>query len=235
MTQSTPISRVSLRGADADLSPLSTSDDDPEAVVAVGTDAVESAALADDETPLLAVDADDGHHGTTRERLDDATAALADGAYRRVTHPVLGIEVDGERVGRAVFDATLMTSEPARISEYALSVDGERLFGVRADGVVVSTPLGSAGYGRAAGGPVVAPGGGLSVAPVAPFSTRASTWVVPGPLALHVQRDEGDVSLFVDGEDRRRVSPDEAMDINAVGEFTCLRPLVERPPELEKH
>ncbi len=227
MTQSTPISRVSLRGADADLSPLTISDDDAAAIVAVGADAVESAALADDETPLLAVDADDGRLGTSRERLDDAVAALADGSYRRVTHPVLGIEVTGELVGRAAFDATLMTSEPARISEYALSVDGEQLFDVRADGVVVSTPLGSAGYGRAAGGPVVAPGGGLSVAPVSPFSTRSSPWVVPGPLALHVQRHEGDVSLFVDGAERRRVSPDEPVEIDAVGEFTALRPLVE--------
>jgi NAD+ kinase len=235
MTQSTPISRVSLRGADADLSPLSTSDDEPEAIVAVGHDAVESAALADAETPLLVVDADDDCYGTTRERLDVAAAALADGRYRRVSHSVLGVDVAGERVGRAVFDATLMTSEPARISEYALSVDGERLFDVRADGVVVSTPLGSAGYGRAAGGPIVAPGGGLAVAPVAPFSTRASPWVVPGPLALHIQRDEGDVSLFVDAEERHHVRPDDPVEIDVVGEFACLRPLVDGPPELEKH
>ncbi|KPN30831.1 putative inorganic polyphosphate/ATP-NAD kinase [Halolamina pelagica] len=235
MTQSTPISRVSLRGADADLAPLSLDDDDPDAVVAVGADAVEAAALADADRPILAVDADDGRHGTTRDRLADAAAALAAGSYRRVSHPVIGVAVEGERVGRAVFDATLMTSEPARISEYALVATAERLFDVRADGVVVSTPLGSAGYGRAAGGPIVAPGGGLSVVPVAPFSTRASPWVVPGPLSLQVERDEGAVSLFLDGEQRRQLGPAEPVEISVVDEFTCLRPLVAGSPELEKH
>lgn len=235
MTQPTPISRVSLCGADAELPPLSIDEDDAEAVVAVGAAAVERAALADESTPILAVDADDGRHGTTRDRLRDAAAALAEGEYRSVAHPVLGVDVAGERVARAAFDATLMTSEPARISEYALAAEAERLFEVRADGVVVSTPLGSAGYGRAAGGPIVTPGGGLSVVPVAPFSTRASPWVVPGPLTLSVERDEGDVSLFVDGEERRRVGPDEPVEIRVVDEFTCLRPLLEEPPELEKH
>ncbi|MFC6735555.1 ATP-NAD kinase, partial [Halolamina salina] len=75
--------------------------------------------------------------------------------------------------------------------------------------------------------PVVTPGAGLSVVPVSPFSTRANPWVVPGPLSLTVERDEGAVSLFVDGEERRRVGTDEPVEIAAVGEFTCLRPLVE--------
>jgi NAD+ kinase len=237
MAQSSPISRVSLHGAgiDADLSPLMVTDDDADAIVAVGPEAVERAALAAADTPILAVDAADGRHGATRDGLADAAAALANGAYRSVSHTILGVDVGGERLARAVFDATLMTSETARISEYAVSAAGERLFDVRADGVVVSTPLGSAGYGRAAGGPVVTAGGGLSVVPVSPFSTRANPWVVPGPLSLSVERDEGDVSLFVDGEERRRVGPDEPVEIAAVGEFTCLRPLVEEPPELEKH
>ena len=236
MTQSPPIRRVSLRGAetDDDLSPLTVTDDDADAIVAVGPAAVERAALADADTPILVVDADDGRHGARRDALADAATALANGAYRSVTHAVLDVDVDGECLGRAAFDVTLMTGETARISEYAVSAAGERLFDVRADGVVVSTPLGSAGYGRAAGGPVVTPGGGLSVVPVAPFSTRANPWVLPGPLSLGVERDD-DVSLFVDGDERCRVGPDEPVDIAAAGEFTCLRPLLEEPPELEKH
>ncbi|NHX35720.1 MULTISPECIES: NAD(+)/NADH kinase [Halolamina] len=236
MTQSTPISRIRLQGGPvgADLSPLETADD-AEVVVAVGPDAVVDAAHTPNETPILAVDVGDDRQGTTREGLEAAAGALAEGAYRGVTHPVLGVDVDGERVGRAVLDVTLMTSEPARISEYALAAEGERLFDARADGVVVSAPLGSAGYGRAAGGPIVAPGGGLSVVPVSPFSTRANQWVVPGPLSLQVERDEGAVSLFLDGEERRQVHPAEPVEISVVDEFTCLRPLVSGSPELEKH
>jgi len=234
MTQSTPISRVHVAGAagDADLGPLEpAAEGDAEAVLAVGDDAVADAALADTSAPILPVG--DGRHVTDRDALASAAEALAAGAYRTVSHPVLSVAVDGEPVARGVVDATLMTSEPARISEYALAAEGEQLFEVRADGVVVSTPLGSAGYGRAAGGPVVAPGGGLSVVPVSPFSTRASPWVVPGPLALSVERDEGAVSLYVDGKERARVGPDQPVTVSAVDSFSCLRPLSRE--ELEKH
>lgn len=236
MTQSTPIGRVAVRGATVDAAdlPLETVEQGAaEAVVAVGADAVERAGLADASTPVLAVDV--GRHGTARDDLHTALRALAEGAYRTVSHPIVQVAVDGEQVGRAVFDVTLMTSEAARISEYALTAEGERLFGVRADGVVVSTPLGSDGYGRAAGGPVVAPGGGLSVVPVSPFSTRASPWVLPGPLSLCVERDEGAVSLFLDGEERRAVQPGVPVSVDAVGEFTTLRPVPDRRRELEKH
>lgn len=228
MTQPTPISRVRLCGAasDKDLGPLETVEADAEAVVAVGGDAVAEQALSDDSAPILPVGVDD-REGATCDALGGAADALAAGDYRTVSHPVLEVSVDGEAVARGVFDVTLMTSEPARISEYALAAEGECLFEVRADGVVVSTPLGSAGYGRAAGGPVVAPGAGLSVVPVSPFSTRAGPWVVPGPLSLSVERDEGEVSLYVDGAEVAQVLPDAPVGVERVGTFTGLRPLPE--------
>ncbi|MFD1689911.1 ATP-NAD kinase, partial [Halolamina salifodinae] len=175
---------------------------------------------------ILPVGIDD-RYGTPRDALAVAADALAAGDYRSVSHPVLEVSVEGEQVARGVFDVTLMTSEPARISEYALDAAAERLFEVRADGVVVSTPLGSAGYGRAAGGPVIAPGAGLSVVPVSPFSTRASPWVVPGPLSLSVERDEGAVSLYVDGAEEAQIAPGEPVAVERVGTVTCLRPLTE--------
>lgn len=230
MTEQSPIRRVAVWGADGD--PLSEADievvavADAEAVVAVGEDAFREAALSA-SVPVLPVGVPSGLHGVARPALADAAAAVAAGSYRTATHPVLGVEVDGERVGRAAFDATLMTSEPARISEYSLVADGEQLITVRADGIVVAAPFGSAGYSNAAGGPLLAPGSGLSVVPVAPFTTRADDWVVPGPLELAVERDEGDVSLYVDDVEIGEVEPHEPVRVETTGEFVCLRPRVE--------
>lgn len=137
---------------------------------------------------------------------ETAVAAVSDGAVRAVDRVLLSVTVGDEAVGTAVLDAGLMTSEPARISEYRVTDDGRPVETVRSDGVVVSTPLGSGGYGRAAGGPVLAPETGLAVTPVAPFATAASPLVLPGPVGLRVERDEGDVSLLVDDE-RVRVVP----------------------------
>ncbi len=133
--------------------------------------------------------------------------ALAADRLAAVDWTVLSVSVDGETVGTAALDAGLVTSEPARISEYSVA-DGDRhVETVRSDGIVVSTPLGSDGYGRAAGGPVLAPDTGVAVTPIAPFATGAGPAVLNGPVHLRVERDEGGVSLLVDDEVRREVPP----------------------------
>lgn len=137
-----------------------------------------------------------------------ALSAFASGAVRTVDHRPVTVSVDGTTVGVAVLDTGLVTSEPARISEYSVH-DGDRhVETVRSDAIVVSTPLGSRGYGRAAGGPVLAPGTGLAVTPVAPFATAASPQVLPETVRLRVERDEGDVSLLVDDRAVGRVPPE---------------------------
>ncbi len=231
MTEPSPIRRVAVSGADADVvaeTSLSVGTvPDADAVIAVGEEALSDAALADQTLPVLPVGVEAGLNGVDRTALVEAAAALAAGNYRIATHPVLGIETGGERVGRAVFDVTLMTSEPARISEYSLSKEDEQLATVRADGIVVAASFGSAGYNNAAGGPLLSPGTGLSVVPVAPFTTRANGWVVPGPLDVAVERHEGGVSLFTDVEDQGAVAPHERVTVRTEGTFDCLRPFVE--------
>jgi NAD+ kinase len=137
-------------------------------------------------------------HAVSATSLRDALAALAAGEATTASHALLSVSVDGDHVGRAALDAGLVTSEPARISEYSIRGASGLTESFRADGVVVATPLGSAGYGRAAGGPVLAPGTGLAVTPVAPFATAADSWVLGDRVTLRVERDEGDVSLLVD-------------------------------------
>jgi NAD+ kinase len=118
-----------------------------------------------------------------------------------------------------------MTSAPAKISEYAVHLDGERVEQVRADGIVVATPVGSDGYARSAGGPVVGAGAGLSIVPVAPFATLSSPWVLSPPLTLTVERDEGDVSLFLDGDYVADVTTDVRVGVERGPPVTFLRVL----------
>lgn len=231
MTEPSAVRRVAVRGADANVlagAALEAVDlPHAEAVVAVGESALTGAALSGTSIPLLPVGVDGALHSITRQELPAAAESLVAGKYAIATHPVLTVAIDGEQTGRAVLDVTLMTSEAARISEYSLTHDGEELTRVRADGIVVASSLGSAGYNSAAGGPLVAPGAGLSVVPVAPFTTRANGWMVPGPLELRVERDEGAVSLYVDSADLGSVSPTDPVRIQAEGSFDCLRPPLE--------
>ncbi|WP_435145076.1 NAD(+)/NADH kinase [Halobaculum sp. P14] len=175
-----------------------------DALVTFGEEALVEAALAEPDAPVLPVAAGDGAHSVSKLGVDSALAALAAGEAWTVDHPVLGVAVDGDRF-RAVLDVTLLTAEPARISEYAVETREEPLAQFRSDGVVVATPAGSSGYARAAGGPVLTPGTGLSVVPIAPFTTKTETWVVDEPPTLTVERDEAAVQLLVDDDAERRV------------------------------
>lgn len=155
---------------------------------------------------------------------ESALAALAADEVRTVEHRLLTVDIGTERVGRVVFDAGLVTSEQARISEYSV-YDGERhVVTVRSDGVVVSTPLGSDGYGRAAGGPVLAPDTGLAVTAIAPFATNANSHVLAGPVRLRVERDDRSVSLLLDDERTRHVPPGVPVVLEPAATLRLLRP-----------
>ncbi|MEZ3116769.1 ATP-NAD kinase [Halobaculum sp. MBLA0147] len=191
-----------------------------DAIVAVGERALCETLRAAPGVPVLpvAVAGEEPPEATAETTATDgdpietapstALSAFASGAVRTVDHRPVTVSVDGTAVGVAVLDTGLVTSEPARISEYSVH-DGDRhVETVRSDAIVVSTPLGSRGYGRAAGGPVLAPGTGLAVTPVAPFATAASPQVLPETVRLCVERDEGDVSLLVDDRAVGRVPPE---------------------------
>lgn len=182
-------------------------DAEPDAVVALGEAALVDAALDGPPAPVLPVGAGEGLRAVALADARAAVERLVDGAARTVEHAVLGVDVGGEFAGRALLDATLMTDEQARISEYAVHDGVGRVDRFRADGVVVATPAGSAGYARAAGGSVLAPGTGVSVVPVSPFATMSETWVLDGGATLRVERDDCDVRLALDGEVAAPVPP----------------------------
>lgn len=199
-----------------------------EAVRAAGTGDARSA-------PILPVG--DGRHVVDPEHAPAHVAAVVDGlggspgavdGFARVAHPVL--TVDGVGDGRRRFaaaDVAFVTAEPARISEYEISFSDGESASARADGVVVATPLGSDGYAATAGGPVVSPGGGLAVVPVAPFTTRPNTWVASGGISVTVERDEEPVALVVDGDRRGTVEPHRTVRIEPVRTVDLLSPTAE--------
>ncbi|MFB6256748.1 MAG: ATP-NAD kinase [Haloplanus sp.] len=197
----------------------------PDVVVAIGDATIRSAVADPPAAPLLPVMPASGRHTATRDTLDAAVAAVVAGDRRVDTHPVLGLRHDGDAVARALRDVTVVTDAPASISEYALAVGDERLGSVRADGIVVATPLGSDGYAAAAGGPVLEADAGVAVVPIAAFSTAVETRVVdPGvPLTCTVER-EGAVALVVDGVRHGAVDRGAHLRIDRVGSLDVVTP-----------
>jgi NAD+ kinase len=194
----------------------------PDAVVAVDEAAL-LVARDDAAVPVLPVDAGVGHHSLPRSAVERAIEAIQSDDAWTVEHPVVTVSVDSEFAGRALTDVTLMTSEPARISEYAVSDATERIDTFRADGVVAATPMGSNGYARAVGGPVLAPETGLAVVPISPYATLSDSWVLRSPLSLTVERDDADVSLILDDTVVRRVPAHVPVALERTDSVSVLR------------
>ncbi len=184
-----------------------------DAIVAVGTDAVSAAATDGHGVPILPIGV--GRLGVARPDAVEALRSLVAGRWRRTSHPTLSVTVGTDRSARhrGAFDATLLTAETARISEYAVSFPSGRRESFRGDGVVVATPLGSDGYAGAAGAPVLEPRSGTSVTPIAPFRIHGVRWVAAGGVTLSIERDEEPVELVVDGTRRGTVTPHEPIEI----------------------
>lgn len=110
----------------------------------------------------------------------------------------------------ALNDVSVVKLEPGRLISLALSIGGEPLTTLAADGVVVATPTGSTAYSFSAGGPIVAPDvEGLVVTPISPHLVfDRSVVAAPGDeIAVRVMGDPDAVAVSADGRPWLKAAP----------------------------
>jgi NAD+ kinase len=119
--------------------------------------------LAPHKVPLAGVN--QGRLGfMTDVALSDMTAsvgAILDG--RRTIEERALIDAEVRRGARtiqhtlALNEAVVTKGSEARLIEFRLSIDGEYVYALRADGIIVATPTGSTAYALSAQGPILQP------------------------------------------------------------------------------
>jgi NAD+ kinase len=118
------------------------------------------------------------------------------------------------RSGVAVNDLVVSRGALARLIHLGLAVDGEPLTGMRADGLIVATPLGSTAYAVSAGGPIVHPSLDLfTMTPICPFLQNLRPMALPGAsvLAVSVEEQTPKVHLTVDGQEGLLLAPGDVL------------------------
>lgn len=119
------------------------------------------------------------------------------------------------RLPDAVNEVVLHTDQVAKMREFDLSIRGEHVGRVRADGVMVATPTGSTSYALSAGGPIIHPGmDAMVVVSLAPFSLTVKPTVLPGESTIDITPVEKDCVLVVDGQVSVAVPKNECVHIS---------------------
>lgn len=110
-----------------------------------------------------------------RHDMLDGMAQLLDGHFKAERRFLLDAEVlrDGSPVFQtmALNDVVVNKGDIGRMIEMQVEVDGEFLYVLRADGMIVATPTGSTAYALSANGPILQPSvEGIAVVPLCPHA-----------------------------------------------------------------
>jgi NAD+ kinase len=133
--------------------------------------------VAEKEVPVMGINL--GHLGFLAaygaSQVIEAVQAAVDG--RLVWEPRLRMQLEVRRAGgvctteSACNDVYVKHGELPRMLSLSTTVGGQRMADYRADGLIVSTPMGSTAYNLAAGGPIVDAGSDVfTITPICPHS-----------------------------------------------------------------
>lgn len=126
----------------------------------------------------------------------------------------MGVRLNEYELPCAMNEAVIITSRPAKISQFKIFVDDKLMEEIRADGVVLATPTGSTAYAMSAGGPIVDPSvDAIIIVPLAPYKLSARPWVVPGCSVIKLQllREDKESMVVVDGQYTSNVSRNDVL------------------------
>lgn len=150
------------------------------------------------------------------EQAIDTLKAVLEGRASFVQRMLLEVTTPSGKSFLALNDAVIHWGGLARLIDLNIRVGDSKEIEVRADGLIVATPLGSSAYSYAANGPLVHPEiEAILLTPICPYAGLARTLVVSADYEIRITPKRGaELTLTVDG--RNRVMVDIAKPIRIV-------------------
>jgi NAD+ kinase len=187
-------------------------------------DAASAVAHSSSDVPLLGVNL--GHLGflteVGRSEMTGALEALLQGHTRTETRLLLAGRI--EHAGAAptdrlaLNDVVLTRGALSRMMEIDVSIDGQFVSHVKADGLIVATATGSTAYNLSAGGPIVHPAvDAFVLTPIAPHTLTNRPIVLPASATVSlrpvVEPSPQDIVITFDGQHGVPLGSGESIEV----------------------
>lgn len=135
---------------------------------------------------------------------EDAIPALESvlqGAAPHVQRMLLQVTLPDGKKARVLNDVVIHWGRRARLIDLGVQIGEAKEIEVRADGLIVATPIGSSAYSYAANGPLVHPGiEAILLTPICPYSGLNRPLVIPAHLRTTLLMKRGEfLTLTLDG------------------------------------
>ncbi|MBN2407823.1 MAG: NAD(+)/NADH kinase [Elusimicrobia bacterium] len=151
--------------------------------------------------------------------LEKYVKTLVEGRYEVHERVMLEAVWGGGRY-TALNDIVIKNGNTARVINLEFFVEDKKVYNLKGDGIIISTPTGSTAYSLAAGGPVVAPELGLILmTPLNPHSLHARP-VILGDTQIKVRtvnNAANEVIITADGQSSSVLSDDTEVRIKLLG------------------
>ncbi len=197
--------------------PLCDLFDDADLVIALGGDGTLlgiARVVADHDVPLVGINL--GTLGfltdIAAETMETTIGDMLDGHYTKESRLLLDADItrDGQTIFSTVALNDVVVSRGAMGSmiEFAVEVNGEFVYSLRADGLIVTTPTGSTAYALSTGGPILHPSlPALGLVPISPHTLSNRPVAIPSNSEVRIRMIRGhnarvnfDVQSFFDPE-----------------------------------
>ena len=147
---------------------------------------------------------------------------------RRTTALAWQLTRYGHVVGKgfAVNDVVLSRAAMARLVCADIFVNNELMGSVRADGFLLSTPIGSSGYSVGAGGPLLSPEiRGVAFVPLCPFLNTIPPMVFPCATIFRFELKPGTTEsyLTVDGQEGQLMQTHDILEVQSIADAVLFK------------
>jgi NAD+ kinase len=180
------------------------------------------------DVPILGVNF--GHLGFLTEvtleelypSLETALAGTARMQERRLLTAAIQRDGAAHHTQVVLNDVVATRGEMSRVIVLEISVNGQFVTRVKADGIIVASPTGSTAYNLAASGPIVHPEvDAILITPIAPHMLSNRPIVIPGSSIVDVRPMEidrhGDVFATFDGQTTFKLTAADTVRVTRAG------------------